>query len=195
MAELADALDSGSSGSNLVGVQVPSSAPSSPFSPLNAYIDLVINMDQSVVNRKAKFDYLILERFEAGISLLGAEVKSIREGKANLRDSYVRILNGEAYLLNCHISPYSKVQGYQEIDPMRTRKLLLHRIEIDKLMGKSQTKGYAIIALAMYFKKGRVKVEIALAQGKKHADKREDIKRRIHDKESQAAIKKFTRKG
>lgn len=148
-----------------------------------------------IQNRKAKFDYHISEKFEAGISLIGAEVKSIREGKANLRDSYVRILKGEAFLFNCHISPYSKIQGYQELDPLRTRKLLLHREEIDKLMGKSQKKGYAIIPLSLYFKKGRIKVEIALAEGKKQADKREAIKRRIHDQESKAAIKKFTRKG
>lgn len=143
----------------------------------------------AAVNRKARFDYFVLEKMEAGIALLGSEVKSIREGKVNLKDAFVRILKNEAFLFNCHISPYSRIQGYVDIDPVRTRKLLLHRQEINRLMGQSQQKGYAIIPLSLYFKKGKVKVEIGLARGKQQHDKRESIKRRIHDRETSAAIK------
>lgn len=151
--------------------------------------------ESRILNRKAKFDYFILDKCEAGISLLGSEVKAIREGKANLQDSYIRVMSGEAYLVNCHISPYSKVQGHEELEPRRRRKLLLHRREIDKFLGQGHRKGYSIIPLAMYFKRGRVKVEIALAQGKKHFDKRETIKRRNDDRESKNAIKRFTKGG
>jgi len=146
-------------------------------------------------NRKAKFDFFILDKFEAGVVLTGAEVKSIREGKINLKDSFVRILRGEAFLFNCHISPYSKIQGHVELEPTRTRKLLLKRDQIDKLAGMVGQKGHAIITLSVYFKQGLVKVEIATARGKKMADKRETIKRRIHDRESEAAIKQHSRKG
>lgn len=151
-------------------------------------------MTTIAVNRKAKFDYFILERFEAGIQLVGSEVKSIREGNVNLKDSYVRILKNEAFLINCHISPYSRIQGYTDLSPTATRKLLLKRKEIDRLQGVTSQKGLAVIPLSMYFKKGLVKVEIAAAQGKKSFDKRESIKRRIHDRESAAAIKKSTRR-
>ncbi len=144
-------------------------------------------------NRKARFDYFIGERFEAGIQLKGCEVKSIREGKVNLKDSFVRVIRGEAFLMNCHINPYSHLQGYTEIDPRVTRKLLLKKAEIYKLEGITSQKGHAIIPLSMYFKKGLVKIQIAVGKGKKQFDKRETIKRRIHDRESQAAIKKFTR--
>lgn len=146
-------------------------------------------------NRKARFDYFIGEKFEAGIKLLGCEVKSIREGKVNLKDSFVKIMSGEAFLVNCHISLYSHIQGYTTIDPTASRKLLLKRSEIEYLQGIMSQKGHAIIPLVMYFKKGLVKVEIALAKGKKQFDKRETIKRRIHDRETSAAIKKFTHKG
>jgi SsrA-binding protein len=146
------------------------------------------------VNRQARFDYFILDRLEAGIALQGTEVKAIREGKMNLKDSYVRIAGKEAYLVNCHISPYSKTQGHVDLDPRRTRKLLLNKIEIFKLAGKGIQKGYTVVPLSAYFKNGRVKIEIALARGKKQADRRETIKRRMHDRESQAAIKHFTRR-
>lgn len=145
-------------------------------------------------NRKAKFDFFILEKFEAGIALNGYEVKSIREGKINLKDSFVRVLKGEAFLFNCHISPYSKLQGYSEVDPVRTRKLLLKRHEIEKLTVLTGQKGHAIIPLSLYFKRGLVKIEIATARGKKLFDKRESIKRRIHDRESQAAVKSHSGK-
>jgi SsrA-binding protein len=147
-----------------------------------------------IENRKARHDYFIFDKYEAGISLLGSEVKSIREGKVNLADSFVRIVGDEAYLFNCHITPYSKIQGHIEIEPTRSRKLLLHYEEIQKLLGKTAQKGFAIVPLKMYFKKGRLKVEIALVKGKKEYDKREDIKRRIHTRESSAAIKNHQRK-
>lgn len=142
-----------------------------------------------IENRKARFDFFIFERFEAGIALLGCEVKSIREGRVNLKDAFVRVVRNEAFLFNCHITPYSKIQGHTGIEPTRSRKLLLNRDEIEKLLGKTSQKGFTIVPLQMYFKKGRVKVEIGLAQGKKEYDKRESIKRRIHDRESAVAIK------
>ncbi|HOW88623.1 MAG TPA: SsrA-binding protein SmpB [Candidatus Omnitrophota bacterium] len=142
-------------------------------------------------NRKAHFNYFIRDKYEAGVSLMGHEVKSIRERRVNLKDSYVRIMKEEAFLLNCHISPYSKIQGHQELDPIRTRKLLLKRIEIDRLMGQAAHKGFAIVPLRMYLKKGLVKIEIAVGEGKKQHDKREAIRKRIHDRETSAAIKKI----
>ena len=144
-------------------------------------------------NRKARFDYFIHDRYEAGVSLMGHEVKSIRERRVNLKDSYVRIMKEEAFLLNCHISPYSKIQGHQELDPIRTRKLLLKRTEINRVMGQVGRKGVAIVPLLMYFKKGFVKIEIAIGEGKKQYDKRAAIKQRIHNRETQVAIKKATR--
>jgi SsrA-binding protein len=147
------------------------------------------------LNRKARFDYFILDKFEAGIVLTGAEVKSIREGKINLKDSFVRILRGEAFLFNCHISLYSRIQGHVELEPARTRKLLLKRDQLEKLEALVGQKGHAIIPLSVYFKQGLIKLEIATARGKKQADKRETIKRRISDRESQAAIKQHGSKG
>lgn len=145
-------------------------------------------------NRKAHYNYFIRDKFEAGIALLGCEVKSIRERRVNLKDSYVRVVRDEAFLINCHISPYSKIQGYQEIDPTRMRKLLLKRSEINKLMGQTTRKGLTIVPLRLYFKKGFVKVEIAIGEGKKQYDKRADIKQRIHTRETQAAVKRAMRK-
>jgi len=144
-------------------------------------------------NRKAHFDYFIQDRYEAGLCLHGHEVKSIRERRVNLKDSFVRVMRNEAFLINCHISPYSKIQGYVDSEPTRMRKLLLNRSEINKLMGQSARKGYAIIPLRLYFKKGHVKVEIALGQGKKQYDKRAAIKQRIHTREAAVAVKKATR--
>lgn len=184
---MADAQDSGSCGGNLVGVQIPSPA------PLKAFLSLEF-MEAIAINRKAKHDFFLLDKFEAGICLLGHEVKSIREGKVNLKDSFVRVVKDEAFLFNCHISPYSKIQGHMAIDPIRTRKLLLHSAEIAKLMGRSAQKGFAIVPLSLYLKRGKIKIEIALAQGKKQFDKREDIKKRIHARETSAAVKKFTKK-
>src|ERR1700704_1300705 len=139
-------------------------------------------------NRKAYHDYHLLETFEAGIVLLGTEVKAIREGRVNLRDSFARIENGELYLYNVNISPYSH-RGYANHEPLRRRKLLLHRDEIRKLIGKTVEKGMTLVPVRMYFKKGRVKVAVSLAKGKKEYDKRETVKRRDADRETRAAIK------
>jgi SsrA-binding protein len=143
-------------------------------------------------NRKASHDYHLLETFEAGIVLLGTEVKAIREGRVNLRDSFARIDDGEAYLYNVNISPYSH-RGYADHEPTRRRKLLLHRQEIRKLIGKTVEKGMTLVPVRMYFKNGRVKVAISLAKGKKEYDKRETIKRREAERETRAAVKSSRR--
>jgi SsrA-binding protein len=139
-------------------------------------------------NRKAYHDYHILETFETGVALLGTEVKSIREGRVNLRDSYARAENGEVFVYNIHIHPYSH-RGYADHDPMRKRKLLLHAHEIRKLIGKVLEKGMTLVPLRMYFKNGKVKLALGLAKGKKEHDKRETIKRRETDRETRAAVK------
>ena len=143
-------------------------------------------------NRKAGHDYHFLETFEAGLVLQGTEVKAIREGRVNLRDSYCRLQNGEAYLLGAHIGQYSH-GGYMSHDPTRTRKLLLNRIELNKLLGKTTEKGLTIVPIRMYFKGGRVKVAVALAKGKNTIDKRETIRRRELDREARAAVKERQR--
>src|SRR5213079_2426259 len=139
-------------------------------------------------NRKAYHDYHLLESFEAGLVLLGTEVKAIREGHVNLRDSFARVEDGEVFLYNVNISPYSH-RGYADHEPLRRRKLLLHRDEIRKLIGKTVEKGMTLVPTRLYFKKGRVKVSVALAKGKKEYDKRETIKRRETDRETRAAMK------
>ena len=139
-------------------------------------------------NRKAQHDYHLLETFEAGVALLGTEVKSIREGGANLRDSFARIEAGEVWVYNIHISPYRN-RGYSDHDPTRRRKLLLHRQEIRKLIGKTTERGMTIVPVRMYLKNGRVKIAISLAKGKKAHDKRETIKRRETARETRAAVK------
>lgn len=131
----------------------------------------------AATNRKAHYDYEIIEKYEAGIVLKGTEVKSIREGRANIKDSFARIVKDEAFLMNMHISPYSHGNVHNH-DPLRTRKLLLNRKEINRLLGLMTRKGLALIPLSVYFKKGKVKVEIALAKGKKEYDRREDIKKK-----------------
>jgi len=143
-------------------------------------------------NRKAHHDFHIFETFEAGIALLGTEVKAIREGRVNLRDSFARIDDGEPYLYNVNISPYSH-RGYADHEPLRRRKLLLHRQEIRKLVGKTVEKGLTLVPTRMYFKNGRVKVAISLAKGKKDYDKRETIKRRETERETRAAVKSSRR--
>ncbi len=140
-------------------------------------------------NRKAYHDYHIEETIEAGIALLGTEVKSLREGKANLKDSYVLMKEDEAFLLNCHISPYSHGNILNH-EPLRTRKLLLHREEIDKLSGKAAAKGYTLIPLKIYFKDSFAKVEIGLAKGKRLFEKRETIKEREAKREIERAMKR-----
>ena len=139
-------------------------------------------------NRKAFHDYHLLETFEAGMVLLGTEVKAIREGRVNLRDSFARVEDGEVYLYNVNISPYSH-RGYADHEPLRRRKLLLHRHEILKLIGQTIEKGMTLVPVRMYFKNGRVKVAVSLAKGKKEYDKRETIKRREVDRETRAAVK------
>jgi len=139
-------------------------------------------------NRKALHDYTVLETFEAGVALLGTEVKSIRAGGVNLRDSFARIDRGEVWLLNVHIGPYSHA-GYATHDDRRQRKLLLHTYEIRKLTGKVAERGLTLVPLQMYFKNGRVKVALALVKGKQAHDKRETIRRREVDRETRAAVK------
>ena len=139
-------------------------------------------------NRKARHDYHILETWEAGVALLGTEVKSIREGRVNLRDSYARIENGEIWMLNVHISPYSH-RGSADHAELRQRKLLLHRDEIRKLVGRVAEKGLTLVPLELYFKNGRVKVRLGLARGKQAHDKRETIRRREVERETRAAVK------
>ena len=139
-------------------------------------------------NRKAFHDYHILETFEAGIVLVGTEVKSIREGSANLRDSFARVEDGEVWLYNVHINPYSH-RGYSDHEPTRRRKLLLHRQEIRKLIGKTVEKGLTLVPTRLYFKSGHVKVALALARGKQAHDKRETVKRREAERETRAAVK------
>jgi SsrA-binding protein len=139
-------------------------------------------------NRKAGYDYHLLEQFEAGLVLLGTEVKAAREGRVNLRESYCRLEGAEAYLLGAHIGQYSH-GGYASHDPTRPRKLLLSRDELNKLLGKTTERGLTIVPLRMYFRKGRLKLAIALAKGKKAYDKRETIRRREIDRETRAAVK------
>jgi SsrA-binding protein len=139
-------------------------------------------------NRKALHDYAVIETFEAGVALLGTEVKSIRQGRANLRDSFARIDRGEVWLLNVHIGPYSH-SGYASHDDRRQRKLLLHAHEIRKLTGRVAEKGLTLVPLQLYFKNGRVKVTLALVKGKQAHDKRETIRRREVERETRAAVK------
>jgi len=143
-------------------------------------------MKTIVRNKKAWHNYEILEKIEAGIQLLGSEVKSLREGKSSLADSFARIDRGEVILYNMHISPYSHSSSRQE--PTRSRKLLLHRREIESLLGKV-SKGLALIPLSLYFKRGKVKVELALAKGKKEFDKREAIKKKEAEREIRGRLR------
>ena len=138
-------------------------------------------------NRAAHHNYFLLEKFEAGVALRGTEVKSIREGKANLRDSYGLVKDGEAFLLNMHVGPYSH-GNIANHDETRTRKLLLHKDEVRKLMSKTQIKGHTLIPTRLYFRNGRLKCELALAKGKQDWDKRETEKRREADREARSAI-------
>jgi SsrA-binding protein len=140
-------------------------------------------------NRKAYRDFFIEETYEAGISLLGTEVKSIREGRINLRDSYALIKENEVFLINCHISPYSH-GNIQNHDPLRTRKLLLNRKEINRLWGKLSQKGFTLVPLKVYFKKGKAKIEIGLAKGKRKYEKREALKAKEAKREIEKHLKR-----
>ena len=140
-------------------------------------------------NRKARHNYTLLDTFEAGVVLLGTEVKAIREGRVNLRDSYARVEQGEVFLLNVHISSYSH-RGYADHEPLRRRKLLLQKREIRKLIGKTVERGLTLVPVRMYFKRGLVKVALSLAKGKRVHDKRETLRQREADREARAAIKR-----
>ncbi len=139
-------------------------------------------------NRKARHDYFIDDEIETGIVLSGTEVKSIRLGRVNLKDSYAKIKDGEVFVHQMHIGQYPFAH-YDNHDPLRVRKLLLHRHEIKKLLGKTQEKGYSLIPLRVYFKKGKVKVSIALARGKRKYDKRETIRKRDENRDLQRSLK------
>lgn len=140
-------------------------------------------------NRTVPYKYHILDRLEAGMVLTGTEVKALREGRANLRDAFGALRGGEAWLLNCHISAYSHA-GYTTHDALRTRKLLLHKSQIQKLTGRVEEKGLALVPLRLYFKNGRAKCELALVRGKKVYDRREDVRRRIVEREIAAELKR-----
>lgn len=140
-------------------------------------------------NRKARFDYNLIETIEAGIVLTGSEVKSLRNGQCNLKDSYVSFQGEEAFLQNAHISVY-KASSYNNHSPERLRKLLLHKQELEKLYAQVREKGYSLIPTKIYFKRGKVKLEIALAKGKKVADKRESIKKKEAQREMARSLKK-----
>jgi SsrA-binding protein len=143
-------------------------------------------------NRKARHDYHVLETFEAGMVLEGTEVKAIREGRVNLRDTYCKLEGGEAWVIGMHIGAYSHA-GSSVHDPVRKRKLLLNRNELNKLLGKTTEKGLTVVPLRMYVRKGRVKLAIGLAKGKNTVDKRETIRKREVDRETRAAVKERQR--
>ena len=139
-------------------------------------------------NKKAYHDYFILETYEAGISLAGTEVKSLRMGKCSVKESFIRIENGEVFIYGMHISPYEKGNIFNK-DPLRVRKLLLHKNEINKLLGKTKEKGMTVVPLKVYFKGSLVKMEIGLARGKKLYDKRDDIAKKDQKREAQREFK------
>ncbi len=144
-------------------------------------------------NRRALHDYFIEETYEAGVALVGTEVKSVRRGKVNLRDSYARIEGGEVWLMNCHISPYEESGKYFNHEPDRPRKLLLHKDEIARLTGQVQAKGLTLIPLRLYFKQGRAKIELAVARGKRQYDKRQAIAERDANREIERALRERSR--
>lgn len=141
------------------------------------------------VNKKARHDYFIEETYEAGITLEGWEVKSLRAGKANIRDAWVKILNNEAWLIGALITPLTTASSHHHHDPTRTRKLLLHRREIDRLRGKVDQQGYTLVPLQLYWKRSKVKLEFGLAKGKKLHDKRATIKERDWQRQKQRVLK------
>lgn len=140
------------------------------------------------VNRQAFHNYEIIEKFEAGMVLTGTEIKSAREGRVNLKDAYGIVKNAEIWLLNCHISPYSH-GNYANHDPLRTRKLLMHRSEIKRLIGRTTERGLTLVPLKVYLKNGRLKCELALAKGRKVHDKREVSRQKTIDKETRQALR------
>ena len=143
-------------------------------------------------NKKAYHDYFIDEKYEAGIELVGTEVKSLRAGKANLKDSFALIKDGEIYLENMHVSPYDQGNQFNH-DPLRRRKLLLHKAEIVKLFSQTREKGWTLVPLKIYFKHGRAKLELALASGKHNYDKRQDLRKKADQRDIQRALKERQR--
>ena len=143
-------------------------------------------------NRKARHDYFVLEKLEAGLSLVGTEVKSIRAGQVNLKDSWIEEEGGELFVLGMHVSPYEKGNIFNR-DPMRVRRLLMHKREINRLYGLTKQQGYALIPLSAYFKKGRVKIQVGLCKGKKNYDKREDMARKAAARDIQRSLKERQR--
>lgn len=139
-------------------------------------------------NKKAYHDYFIDETYEAGVALHGTEVKSMRMGKCSIKESFIRIENGEMFVYGMHVSPYEKGNIFNK-DPLRIKKLLMHKYEINKLQGKIKEKGYTLVPLQVYFKDGKVKVEVGLARGKKLYDKREDIARKDQKREAEKEFK------
>ena len=150
-------------------------------------------MTNIATNRKAFHEYFIEDRYEAGMVLEGWEIKAIRAGKVQIKDSYVKIKNGEVWLLGCQISPLISASTHITPDAQRIKKLLLHKNEVEKLIGKVEQKGYSVLALDLHFKRGVVKVEIALAKGKKLHDKRQTEKDKELKRETDAAVKKYKR--
>lgn len=146
-------------------------------------------------NRRARHDYDIVENFEAGLVLAGSEVKSIREGKVQLRDAYARVQDGELWLHGVHVSPYTYSNGFGYVDPDRSRKLLLHRRQIDQLGQRTSQDSLTLVPLAVYFKDGRAKVDLALARGRKRYDKRRAIAERDADLEARRAVSAARRRG
>ena len=144
---------------------------------------------QIAVNRRARFDYFIEDRYEAGLALQGWEVKSLREGRAQVAEAYVRIIKREAWLIGAHFTPPSTMSTHTHADPTRTRKLLLHREQLDKLIGKVERAGYTLVPLDLHWTKGRAKLEVGLAKGKKTHDKRADIKKRDWQREKSRLLR------
>lgn len=142
-------------------------------------------------NKKAYFDFEIIEKIECGIALLGAEVKSIRQGNITLRDAYAKILNNELWMVGGHIAPYKQGGQFAETDPIRSRKLLIHKKELKRLIGKTEEKGFTLIPLRLYIKGNLIKLEIGLARSKKHFDKRHSIKEREIKRETDRARKQY----
>jgi len=140
-----------------------------------------------VANRRARHDYHLEETYEAGLQLLGSEVKSLRAGRASLQDAYAKVRGGEVWLVNMHIAPYEQAGPFNH-DPLRPRKLLLHRAEIRRLVGKVRERGYTLVPLRVYFRRGLAKVELALARGKKQYDKRADIRKREAERQIARAL-------
>ena len=153
-----------------------------------------MNKNVVIENRKARHDFFLFDKYECGIELKGSEVKSIREGRMNLKDSYVRVINGEVFAVNLHIASYSHDAHIFSPDPLRTRRLLLKKREIEKLTAQTGQKGFLCVPLRAYFKRNFVKLEIALAKKKKEYDKRQALRTRIQDREVREAIKKNLRK-